>query len=214
MEGKRDEYVCVPSEQLASLRGQVYGWGDSDSLAQDLRASSEAPSVLESMLNAGLLTSEAEDGKQFQPSAAMPAVEAVTKDQAPRKLPVTSVLRLLTACIRASLELRFRTIQHVVQSVQARHRRRTADDSLADAQVYLEHVRRFHALRPIYPRKYNCLFDSLALLHYLASYGQFPTWIFGIQMSPFYAHCWVQWKDVALNETQDGVRWYSPIMTI
>jgi len=60
----------------------------------------------------------------------------------------------------------------------------------------------------------SCLFDSLALLNFLASFSLFPQWIFGVQMRPFVAHCWVQHENAVLNDTPERVRDYVPIMSV
>jgi hypothetical protein len=74
----------------------------------------------------------------------------------------------------------------------------------------LVHV--FLLLRPLYPRPYLCLFDSLGLLHFLAQFRHFPRWIFGVKLEPFAAHCWVQSGDTVLNDTVEVVRQYTPIL--
>jgi hypothetical protein len=72
----------------------------------------------------------------------------------------------------------------------------------------------FHALRQYYPREYLCLFDSLALVEFLARYDVFPHWVFAVKMEPFGAHCWVQDGSVVLNDTVEYVREFTPIMVI
>jgi hypothetical protein len=59
-----------------------------------------------------------------------------------------------------------------------------------------------------------CLFDSLALIHFLAQYGLYPDWVFGVSADPFEAHCWVQAGQVVLNDTVERVSAFTPILTI
>jgi hypothetical protein len=73
-------------------------------------------------------------------------------------------------------------------------------------------VHTFLSLRPLYPREYLCLFDSLCLVHFLAQFGHFPQWIFGVKLEPFGAHCWVQSGDVVLNDTVEVIGQYTPIL--
>jgi len=72
----------------------------------------------------------------------------------------------------------------------------------------------FCQLRPIYNRQYLCLFDSLALLNFLAKYDIFPSWVFGVQSEPFSAHCWVQQDEFLLNDTVDRVGIYTPLLAV
>jgi hypothetical protein len=72
----------------------------------------------------------------------------------------------------------------------------------------------FDSLRLFYPRPYLCLFDSLALIHFLARFGLYPDWVFGVQADPFEAHCWVQAGSVVLNDTVERVSAFTPIMYV
>jgi hypothetical protein len=72
----------------------------------------------------------------------------------------------------------------------------------------------FNCLRLFYPRPYLCLFDSLALLEFLAHHGLSPKWIFGVRGEPFEAHCWLQTRETVLNDTVERASSYYTIMTI
>jgi hypothetical protein len=72
----------------------------------------------------------------------------------------------------------------------------------------------FRRLRPFYNRQYLCLFDSLALLIFLAKYDIFSTWVFGVQSEPFSAHCWVQHDEFLLSDTVDRVHIYTPLLAV
>ncbi len=75
-------------------------------------------------------------------------------------------------------------------------------------------ARVFLKYRPLFPRDYLCLFDSLALVRFLSGYDLYPDWVFGVQEDPFRAHCWVQAGEVVLNDHLDNVAVYTPIMTV
>ena len=66
----------------------------------------------------------------------------------------------------------------------------------------------------LFSSKDECLYDSLALLEFLAHYGIYPDWVFGVQTRPFAAHCWVQHGDIVFNDTVEHVRGYTPIMVV
>lgn len=72
----------------------------------------------------------------------------------------------------------------------------------------------FDRLRLFYPRPYLCLFDSLALIHFLARFDLYPDWVFAVRADPFEAHCWVQADAVVLNDTVERVASLHPIMVI
>lgn len=69
----------------------------------------------------------------------------------------------------------------------------------------------FLSLTPFQP---ECLFRSFALLHFLDSYGLRADWVFGVQLFPFRAHCWVAAGDLLLNEFAHGIEDYEVIWTV
>jgi hypothetical protein len=118
------------------------------------------------------------------------------------------------ASMRANRYLKTRTFESIIRSVV---RRREAD-AYSQSQIDLHEVKRltkvFNFLRPFFPRNYLCLFDSLALIEFLAYYHLFPTWVFGVRPEPFEAHCWVQTNDLVLNDTVEHLSVFIPIMTV
>jgi hypothetical protein len=115
--------------------------------------------------------------------------------------------------LKASAKLRWYSMHRTVRSIENRKRRRTSpDQSSWDSLSELVHI--FSRLRPYYPRRYLCLYDSLALIEFLAKYHHFPQWVFGVQTEPFNAHCWVESYGHVLNDDVENVRYYTPIMTV
>jgi hypothetical protein len=72
----------------------------------------------------------------------------------------------------------------------------------------------YSRLRVIATGPGQCLFDSLALKRFLAKYGLFPEWIFGVHLNPFAAHCWLQHGDTLVHDSLDFVRRFTPIMAV
>ena len=122
------------------------------------------------------------------------------------------VVRFVLASFRASRLLKTRPIGEVVGAVRVRKARRHAE--VARIDDLRRQVMIFRRLRPLYPRPYLCLFDALALVEFLARSGHFPTWVFGVQLEPFGAHCWVQIDDRVLNEETEYAREFTPIMAV
>jgi hypothetical protein len=70
-------------------------------------------------------------------------------------------------------------------------------------------------LRPnFFSEKDACLRDSLTFIEFLALYGMYPTWVFGVTMEPFAAHSWVQQGPMVLNDYIPRVTPFTPIMAI
>lgn len=58
----------------------------------------------------------------------------------------------------------------------------------------------------------TCLLDSLSLATYLANRHLPADLVFGVTLSPFAAHSWVQFRHIVLNETVTGASAHTPIL--
>lgn len=132
-----------------------------------------------------------------------------------RSIVARDLLNFLAACARANIQLRFQSLEAIVHGVAAR-KRRAARHGLSHttaAAATLANI--FRVLRPLaFSADGRCLFHALALVHFLARYGSFPTWIIGIRSTPFAAHSWVQDGDVILDATPEHIAPYTPILGI
>jgi len=73
----------------------------------------------------------------------------------------------------------------------------------------------FERLRPlVFTAQEKCLYDSLALMAFLASEGLFPRWIIGVKTGPFGAHAWVQSGHTVLSDQHEYVRRFQPILVV
>lgn len=123
-------------------------------------------------------------------------------------------LHVLAAARRAARLLANRPIAEIINSIE-RRKAQCRSARLAHKTVLARRlVPHFMAVRPFYPRSYRCLFDSLALIEFLSGFGLFPSWVFGVAVNPFRAHCWVQDGDYVLNEPVETVQPYTPIMVV
>ncbi len=119
--------------------------------------------------------------------------------------------RFFAACLVATWRLRYTTLERTIRAVERRRRKRTAPHPFERYELQ-RLVALFRRMRPLYPKDALCLFDSLALLEFLAPYGCFPHWVFAVTLSPWSAHCWVQYADLCLNEDAERARQYTVIL--
>jgi predicted nucleic acid-binding protein len=78
----------------------------------------------------------------------------------------------------------------------------------------LSQTRRFNAARAWAPVKPHCLSDSLALTAFLRRRGATAEVVFGVKLTPFAAHAWVQKHDLVLNDHVDRIREYTPVLVV
>lgn len=70
----------------------------------------------------------------------------------------------------------------------------------------------FRYARKWVPLGTTCLLDSLSLVTYLANRHLPADLVFGVTLSPFSAHCWVQFRHIVLNETVTGAAAHTQIL--
>jgi hypothetical protein len=127
---------------------------------------------------------------------------------------LVSLGRFLLACSRIEWQLRAGTLLHTLARIERRRLRARSRGSILDLTHGSKLIAIFKRLRPLYPRPYLCLFESLAQLEFLASFGLFPQLVFGVVADPFQAHCWLQEGPVVLNDDLERVQKFKPILSV
>jgi len=214
----RDKYLCVDRVQFESLGPWIQGWEDEQAHRPD-PAAGPPPSAIalaSSLLTIGILSEESAGAKEARATAYNHPTAALNLDESGSTRPSrsTHALSFFLGCRSADRQLRHQRFESIVAAVQARK------SAVQDAArpFDLERARPllavFARLRLLYPRPYLCLFDSLALIHFLARFDLYPDWVFGVRADPFEAHCWVQAGERVLNDTLERVSALTPIMSI
>lgn len=234
---KADRYWAVRADLTAGLSSRVRGWpvgcvdsrsshfseGDVDrpvtdgECASDLRVSDTA-TALETLLGLKILVRGELSGKDATPVGAVTAAEELLSETLPdREARVGSWLAFAWASAFASFALRVLPFESVIRRV--RQRKASRGITASPESDPTEHLRglveafvRFRVFA--FTSRDRCLFDSLALLEFLAQYDVHPDWIFGVHARPFAAHCWIQCGAVVCNDTVENVSGYTPIMVV
>lgn len=213
---KRDRYFSLDAARTAVLGPLLPGWP-----AQETTASATGETAVTAEAAAAPLVSqgwllEAPAGKEATPVQPSPAeLELITDGEAPAKLSVGIVIAFVTAAVFAKFALRFWRFERVIRRVCRRRAKYAAAATLPDIEQARRLVDTFYRLRVfLFASREKCLYDSLAMLEFLARYGFFPGWVFGVRALPFAAHCWVQCGDTVFNDTVEHVRGYTPIMLV
>ena len=180
------------------------------------QATRESQTLLATLLDHGLLTGEPRDSNPCPfPQVARPNDTIFCEQHRPG---ILGSLRYLPSFMRAlrstCASLDTHSISDTVLRVAERKRSLRRPEESMDMNRLQQLMDAFCRLRPFGSRQYVCLFDSLALIEFLAIHRVFPTWVFGVQPEPFAAHCWVQEADVVINDTVDRVSEYVPILSI
>jgi len=211
---KEDRYWALDAGQTAGLGSLVAGWPVGSASEESDSSSPQALSAIEVLKERGILVENIASGKDAAPVTVIAAKSELIRDSETSPGPrVGSWLSFVTACALAKLALRFMPFERVIARVRRRVQR--MDSSSADGERARKLVEAFVRYRVfLFTSKNECLFDSLALIEFLARYGIYPNWVFGVQTRPFAAHCWVQQGDIVFNDTAEHVSGYTPIMVV
>ncbi len=217
---RSDKYFALEARMADAVLRNVHGWQplklSSDS-NEAPRTETDPEKTTQSLLDKGLLTQDLDEGKGAIVTSATPVESQLVTDPSEESSPLRAVdvLRLLTATAVSWTALRLLSLERVVRRVQRRKERLTPDRRIVDLSVARKYVALYERMRPfVFGARDACLFESLVQLEYLARYGLYPTWVFGVRTTPFGAHCWVQYEGVVFNDTVGHVRGFTPIMAI
>jgi hypothetical protein len=204
---RRDRYVGLDAEQTNVLARLVQS---------DSPPSEAAEALVNHLLEEQLLTRDERSGKALRFTDAMPPTAALFSfeyDQ-PCQVKVRHVFSLFIAFAKIAISLRLRSLAATVVAAQYKEPKAPRGDEIANTDHVRTLVLIFRRVRPLFYRgRDNCLLDSLVLKTFLARYGIHPRLVFGVAMGPFGGHCWVQHRNLVLNDRLERVQKYTPIMT-
>jgi len=202
---KQDDYMLINGHTAAAFR----------KLLDQQLTHSHPGADLQELLDGGLLTTDSRSGKRLCAARAELALELLLDpEQMTQGWPrIPHIARFISACTTAAMRLRWGHIQQTVNAV-ANRKLRYSSSAPVDVNKARELTATFQTLRSLFPRDYLCLFDSLALLEFLAGFDVYPTWVFGVRLEPWGAHCWVQQGQFIFNEGVEEAASYTPIMTV
>ncbi len=215
---KRDLYLSIERWRIEAVSSRLYGWPCPVSDAVDERhtSSCEVARILDELVKNDLLVESSAESKECKPTELTLATTTIFDRH--RKSSLRSCLRsglpMVWAAARAARSLKTRTTEQTVERVLRRKACHSGGAHEFDLELASEIVTTFNTLRYMLPRNYLCLFDSLALLECFARHQLFPDWVFGVQAEPFEAHCWLQHRDILINDQVERVRRYVPIMSV
>jgi hypothetical protein len=216
LSAKRDRYLCVAHAELASIGDQLHGWWTGGDSVHPSAIDAGTDKLVESLTNNGIITRNPIIGKPFAESQyPAPDNRIEAPESASEPVSVSRILRFLLACAKVDWQLRTQALSGTLAKIERRRPRGESSSSATCNAPYTGTlVAAFQKLRPLYPRSYLCLFDSLALLEFLAGYHILPRVVFGVVADPFQAHCWLQAGSTVINDELERVGRYKPILSV
>lgn len=217
-----DDYEMVDAQEASPLAQLIPGWPVPDP-APPLKPIGMDDPGLAYMLEKKWITTNPAEGKaatpiQLQrPNDSLFLTPVVFEDEQPARMPlrIRDIAAFLFATMRARISLRFFPLKHTAMVVSRRRVRKSRSAKPYDRAKAQQLVDLYQRLRSCLFTSHNeCFRDSLTFVHFAAWYDIYPSWVFGVQTSPFAAHCWVQDQDLLFNDEVENVGPYTPIMAL
>jgi hypothetical protein len=171
--------------------------------------------VLSDLLDCQLVTRDRLAAGGFH-SVHLPRPESSLLDSEeylPQAYTARDLIRCLVSCLFTKWRLSNRGIERTLRHIEW-IRRKSPGAASPDMQETRRLVSIFNLLRPLFPKDYVCLFDSISLLDFLARYHCFPRLVFAVTLDPWAAHCWVQDRNIVFNEDPETASKYLRILVV
>jgi Transglutaminase-like superfamily len=210
----RDKYYCVSDTDVQALSPWLHGLaGNDDRTAVAPPNDTEDPALIESFISNGVVTRDAGAGKPFTAiNCEMPTTGLAIP--VANRFPIHHFAPVFAACATADCYALTHSLSWTLARIERRRQNREHSSHSFDLAKVASLAATFRHFRPFYPRGYVCLFDSIALLEFLARYRLYPRLVFGVLGDPFQAHCWLQEGPTAINDDPERLCKYSPILAI
>lgn len=213
-----DQYFAVEKAQMAAIQQFLHGFDTDNPLSCAEPIENQEVDLLSVLTELELITQDASRGKAMRSLQTLAASDAIDSTLGRPSFGdwVANVPRVAYSLYRTHRWLTHEPLHRTVSRIE---RRKLAVKSRTPIQTQSMEflsglIAVFNAIRPLFPRDYKCLFDSLALLEFLIPIQSRIEWIFGVAADPFAAHCWLQLDGTVLNDTLESIAGYRPIMCV
>jgi hypothetical protein len=211
---RRDKYRAIGLRERVALQSLVAGWPKEGA---ESTGHEDPQELIRALLDLKLLTTDRSSGKELVIPRIEPPTAVLVDDTSLERegIHARDVLRFSISCARAALALRVLSLERVVDFVYRRKHRALERGEFATLASDRRCVASFNRLRPFaFTADTFCLYDSLALVEFLALHGSYPDWVIGVYTGPFAAHSWVQSHGFLFNGPIDHVARYTPILVV
>ncbi|HEX8443468.1 MAG TPA: lasso peptide biosynthesis B2 protein [Allosphingosinicella sp.] len=160
------------------------------------------------LVEAGLLVATAAGRPIIPTRHPEPRISLIEQTPLTRGANLRHVAEVLWLVLRARRAVQTRQLQ----SLLSRKPDRSAPTDSPPTESRDLAVLGFMRARRMAPVAPNCLYDSLALRHFLLRRSVSVDLVIGTKLHPFAAHCWLQDGTLVLNDTLSAARGFTPIL--
>lgn len=217
----RDKYLCLEpkhTKPVCRLLGLPAGEESEREDAPACEDNKQVVQVIQDMIGNGLVTRDPNEGKPaefVEQYSELQEMLGYFPGQGPQ-VRFGDIVKFFKALIVTKWLLRFASMERIVTRVKRRKDRFYAQGGAVPNDERLnELVETYKIMKPLFVTvKDQCLFNSQFLIEFLACYRVYPNWYFGVQLNEFYAHCWVQDRNVIYDDAISSTSANQPIMAV
>ena len=213
LDRKNDKYHYIDHEKTQILNAiQSSFHNDGPAHGQDLNLPAN---TLLDFRQKGLLTTTPHEGKPLHPVTHSAPCESVYDIYWKRRVHPITVTTLAWEYFLLYRRLKHERLYDTTQRAEtlkadvARKMINLRDEYITTQAKQVIDSRYF-----LYSYQDKCLFDSCLFFTYFLKKGIPVDWVFGVDLFPFHAHCWVEYKGRVLNDHLERVMRFTPIYVV
>ena len=211
LDRKNDKYKYVDRATTEAIRAL----SSETSLQNPSTASRNTTQLLESMATAQLLTHDSAKGKQVAATQWKTASLSVYDIFWQRQFSISSTARLFRSFVLATRYMADNNFLQVQEYAQSLKKKPTSIIVARKKHSIVQQARRFIDGRALLYSYYDkCLLDSFIFFLCFSSLKIPVHWVFGVNLYPFRAHCWIEYDGTVLNDTTERVGSFTPIYVL
>lgn len=211
-----DKYLAVARQTIDSLAPWLCASRTSLSPVSPTSIPPELATIADDLVRLGALTTSQCNGKLFRAQDIQkPTCDMPTSTRCPEfrfALPLAPAIAW--ASLWASQRLSNHSLMSTIQCIlhrRAAYAKSSPEVDLLYTSVLVKAFNRWHGF---FSRPQACLYQSLSLLHFLCTFNIFPSLVFGVISDPFQAHCWLQHREMVINDRLSRVADFTPVMLV
>jgi hypothetical protein len=211
---RNDKYFAIPTSEAECLARAIERT-QQPHLSQSADLPAQTIELAKDLTHRGVLCTDPRQARTLEATEFTRPTSTVQGDErSASSVPASDLVHVLAHTMLAHLQLRLLPFRSIVRSVARNATPKSTSAHGFDTVAAARLIQIYNAARPMFPRKYLCLFDCLALLRWFHAHRLYPAWVFGVTEDPFSAHCWLQSDSIVLNDNLDRVNAYTPIMAL
>lgn len=153
-----------------------------------------------------------------EPTIHCPRRSAVEKASITQQFDAAAYFEVFALVASTRWRLRRKQLVDILGELVANRQRKATSSGQVGSDLEEENLinaaQVFRSARLYVPMETSCLLDSISMVKFLTRRGLFANIVFAITLDPFSAHCWVQSRDLALNETITDANALTPIRMV